>query len=109
MKFVVPGGNVKLLGKVIHSLAKIGDEVYIEPETDSLSLRSVNSSRSAYATFNIGPSFFSSIEPSVDKTGAQVKGLVGEEGKCKVMVRSLLLAFRSLSVLDKTVESCSLD
>ena len=31
------------------------------------------------------------------------------EERCKVMVRSLLLAFRSLSVLEKTVDSCSLE
>ena len=45
MKFVVPGSNVKLLGKAIHCLAKIGDEVYLEPTRDSLALRTVNSSR----------------------------------------------------------------
>ena len=45
MKFVVPGSNVKLLGKAIHCLAKIGDEVYLEPARDSLALRAVNSSR----------------------------------------------------------------
>ena len=32
-----------------------------------------------------------------------------EEDRCKVIVRSLLLAFRSLSVLEKTVDSCTLD
>ena len=37
------------------------------------------------------------------------KGNSMEEERCKVMVRSLLLAFRSLSVLEKTVESCSLE
>jgi len=103
MKFVIPGTNVKLLGKAIHSLAKIGDDVYIEPSKDSLSLRAVNSSRSAYATFNFGSSFFSSISPSSSCPPD------GEEARCKVMVRSLLLAFRSLSVLEKTIESCSLE
>ena len=36
-------------------------------------------------------------------------GTVMEEERCKVMVRSLLLAFRSLSVLEKTVDSCTLE
>jgi len=103
MKFVVPGSNVKLLGKAIHCLAKIGDEVYLEPTRDSLALRTVNSSRSAYATYNFGSSFFSSIEPNT------AMGTVMEEERCKVMVRSLLLAFRSLSVLEKTVDSCTLE
>ena len=46
MKFVIPGSNVKTTGKIIHCLAKIGDEVYLEPSLDSLTLRSVNLSRS---------------------------------------------------------------
>jgi len=104
MKFVVPGCNVKLLGKAIHCLAKIGDEVYFEPSKDSLALRTVNSSRSAYATYNFGSSFFSSIETDNEK-GASTNM---EEERCKVMVRSLLLPFRSLSVLEKTVDSCTL-
>eukprot|EP00092_Neocalanus_flemingeri_P099441 GFUD01126847.1.p1 GENE.GFUD01126847.1~~GFUD01126847.1.p1 ORF type:complete len:393 (-),score=161.67 GFUD01126847.1:126-1304(-) len=103
MKFVVPGSNVKLLGKAIHCLAKIGDDVYLEPTRDSLALRTVNSSRSAYATFNFGSSFFSVIEQT------RAKGDSMEEDRCKVMVRSLLLAFRSLSVLEKTVDSCILE
>jgi len=105
MKFVVPGCNVKLLGKAIHCLAKIGDEVYMEPSKDSLALRTVNSSRSAYATYNFGSSFFSSIETDNEK-GASTSM---EEERCKVMVRSLLLPFRSLSVLEKTVDSCTLE
>jgi len=100
MKYIIPGSNIKLFGKAIHSLAKIGDEIYIEPGGgNELALRAVNSSRSAYATFNFSSSFFSS---------ASVDGDAGGEGRCKVMVRSLLLAFRSLAVLEKTVEWCSL-
>jgi len=105
MKFVVPGSNVKLLGKAIHCLAKIGDEVYLEPANDSLALRTVNSSRSAYATFSFGRSFFSTIE----QTKVKEKDSPVDEEPCKVMVRSLLLAFRSLSVLEKTVDSCILE
>lgn len=103
MKFVIPGANVKTTGKVIHCLAKIGDEVYLEPSLDSLTLRAVNLSRSAFAQFSFGSSFFSSIEQDA---GAS-KDNPGSEN-CKVMVRSLLLAFRSLSVLEKTVDTCCL-
>jgi len=103
MRFVVPGPNVKLLGKAIHCLARVGDEVYLEPTHESLALRTVNSSRSAYATFNFGQSFFSVIELTKSKK------VVLEEDRCKVMVRSLLLAFRSLSVLERTVDSCVLE
>ena len=81
MKFVIPGANVKTTGKVIHCLAKIGDEVYLEPSLDSLTLRAVNLSRSAFAQFSFGSSFFSSIEQdaevSVDNPGSE---------NCKVKV-----------------------
>jgi len=85
-------------------LAKIGDDVYLEPSKDKLGIRTVNSSRSAYATFTFGKSFFSAIESN---NSSEMDG--SEEERCKVMVRSLLLAFRSLSVLEKTVNSCTLE
>ena len=62
----------------------------------------VPSCRSAYATYSFEASFFSNIELGATKEG-------DEEERCKVTVRSLLLAFRSLSVLEKTVESCRLE
>jgi len=102
MKYTVARGGMRLLGRAVHSLAKIGDDIYIEPQADSLTLRAVNSSRSAYATYSFEASFFSSIELGATKEG-------DEEERCKVTVRSLLLAFRSLSVLEKTVESCRLE
>ena len=78
MKFTIPGGNVKTTGKVIHCLAKIGEEVYMEPSKDGLTIRTVNlsrlahclliqlvhcqASRSAFAEFKLGSTFFSSID-----------------------------------------------
>ena len=58
--------------------------------------------RSAFATFTFGSTFFTCI----DRGG---KDEVDDEEICKVMVRSLLLPFRSLSCLEKTVESCSIE
>ena len=77
MKYTIPGENMKTAGKVIHLLAKMGEEVSLEPSEDSLTLRTVNLarwdsslqdyisylvSRSAFAHYNFGSSFFSSIE-----------------------------------------------
>lgn len=36
MKFVIPAGNVKIFARSIFSLAKLGDEIYIEPLDDSV-------------------------------------------------------------------------
>ena len=45
MRYTVARGGMRLLGRAVHSLAKIGDDIYIEPQADSLTLRAVNSSR----------------------------------------------------------------
>ncbi|XP_060118548.1 cell cycle checkpoint control protein RAD9A [Heteronotia binoei] len=95
MKCIITGGNVKALGKAVHSLSRIGDEVYIEPLKEGLSLRAVSASRSAYACFLFAPLFFQHYAP-------------GESGpvRCKVFMKSFLAVFRSLSLLEKTVEKC---
>ncbi|XP_026213097.1 cell cycle checkpoint control protein RAD9A [Anabas testudineus] len=95
MDCVVTGGNVKVLAKAIHSLSRIGDELYVEPQEDGLALRSVNSSRSAYACFLFAPLFFSRYHiPS------------GHAFHCKMAIKSVQAVFRSLASLEKTVEKC---
>uniref|UniRef100_A0A665TCQ7 Cell cycle checkpoint control protein RAD9A n=1 Tax=Echeneis naucrates TaxID=173247 RepID=A0A665TCQ7_ECHNA len=98
MDCVVTGGNVKVLAKAIHSLSRIGDELYVEPQEDGLALRSVNSSRSAYACFLFAPLFFSRYTiPS------------GHTFRCKMLIKSVQAVFRSLASLEKTVEKCHIE
>ncbi|XP_048339895.1 cell cycle checkpoint control protein RAD9A [Sphaerodactylus townsendi] len=101
MKCIITGGNVKALGKAVHSLSRIGDEVYIEPLKEGLSLRAVNASRSAYACFLFAPLFFQHYAPGESRP-------VPDAGpvRCKVLMKSFLAVFRSLSLLEKTVEKC---
>ncbi|XP_037693936.1 cell cycle checkpoint control protein RAD9A [Choloepus didactylus] len=97
MKCLVTGGNVKVLGRAVHSLSRLGDELYLEPLEDGLSLRTVNSSRSAYACFLFAPLFFQQYQAAAP----------GQEPlRCKVLMKSFLSVFRSLVVLEKTVEKC---
>ncbi|XP_010752252.2 cell cycle checkpoint control protein RAD9A [Larimichthys crocea] len=98
MDCVVTGGNVKVLAKAIHSLSRIGDELYVEPQDDGLALRSVNSSRSAYACFLFAPLFFSRYT---------VPG--GHTFRCKMAIKSVQAVFRSLASLEKTVEKCHIE
>ncbi|XP_010899774.1 cell cycle checkpoint control protein RAD9A [Esox lucius] len=98
MDCVVTGGNVKVLAKAIHSLSRIGDELYLEPEDDGLALRSVNSSRSAYACFLFSPLFFSRYTVPC-----------GHAFRCKMAIKCVQAVFRSLSSLDKTVEKCHIE
>ncbi|XP_006893320.1 PREDICTED: cell cycle checkpoint control protein RAD9A [Elephantulus edwardii] len=97
MRCLVTGGNVKVLGKAVHSLSRIGDELYLEPLEDGLSLRTVNSSRSAYACFLFAPLFFQQYQgPNTDQ----------DPVRCKILMKSFLSVFRSLAMLEKTVEKC---
>ncbi|KYO28086.1 cell cycle checkpoint control protein RAD9A isoform B [Alligator mississippiensis] len=99
MKCVVIGGNVKVLGKAVHALSRIGDELYVEPTENGLSLRAVNSSRSAYACFLFAPLFFQLYE-------AGGPDAHGELFRCKVLMKTFLAIFRSLPSLEKTVSKC---
>ncbi|XP_072251753.1 cell cycle checkpoint control protein RAD9A isoform X1 [Leuresthes tenuis] len=98
MQCVVTGGNVKVLAKAIHSLSRIGDELYVEPQEDGLALRSVNSSRSAYACFLFAPLFFSRYSIPT-----------GLNFRCKMAIKSVQAVFRSLATLEKTVEKCRIE
>ncbi|XP_037373371.1 cell cycle checkpoint control protein RAD9A isoform X2 [Talpa occidentalis] len=75
----------------------MGDELYLEPLEDGLSLRTVNSSRSAYACFLFAPLFFQQYQAA---TSGQ------DPLRCKILMKSFLSVFRSLALLEKTVEKC---
>ncbi|NWS78445.1 RAD9A protein, partial [Crotophaga sulcirostris] len=64
-----------------------------------LSLRAVNSSRSAFASFLLAPLFFQLYEAGGGRHD-------GELCRCKVLMKSFLGVFRSLPSLEKTVEKC---
>ncbi|XP_060628214.2 cell cycle checkpoint control protein RAD9A [Anolis sagrei] len=103
MKCIVTGGNVKALGKAIHSLARVGDEIYVEPLQEGLSMRTVSASRSAYASFLFAPLFFQKYQPTESGCDPDTEAF-----RCKVHMKSFLAVFRSLPSLEKTVEKCLL-
>lgn len=98
MKCAVPGPNVKILAKAIHSLAKIGDEMYVEPQDKGISFRTVNMARSAYASFTFSESYFSYY----------TYGNLEEDDalRCQVTMRSAMAVFKAPSTLDRQVENC---
>ncbi|KAM8969836.1 cell cycle checkpoint control protein RAD9A isoform X1 [Sarcophilus harrisii] len=87
-----------VLGKAAHSLSRIGDELYLEPLEDGLSLRTVNTSRSAFACFLFAPLFFQHYQAA--------RPPQRQPPRCKVLMKSFLAVFRSLAALEKTVERC---
>ncbi|NXJ86695.1 RAD9A protein, partial [Trogon melanurus] len=80
-------------------LSRIGDELYLEPTESGLSLRAVNSSRSAFASFLFAPLFFQLYEPGGTQPDRELF-------RCKVLMKSFLGVFRSLPSLEKTVGKC---
>ncbi|XP_013413534.1 cell cycle checkpoint control protein RAD9A [Lingula anatina] len=106
MKCIIPGINVKVFGRAIHSLAKIGEELYLEPLEHGLALRTVNSSRSAYACFVFAPSFFQHY----DDGSGQLNSQDSEEDvlRCKINMKSCLTVFKSLSTIERTVDRCKI-
>lgn len=98
MDCVATGGNVKVLAKAIHSLSRIGEELYLEPTEDGLNLRAVNSSRSAFACFLMSPLFFQRYQFPPDHAF-----------RCKIPIKSVQTVFRSLSSLERSVEKCRIE
>ncbi|KAL4641712.1 cell cycle checkpoint control protein RAD9A [Arapaima gigas] len=98
MDCTVTGSNVKVLAKAVHSLSRLGDELYLEPQENGLALRTVNSSRSAYACFLFSPLFFQKYSSSQNSVL-----------RCKMAIKSVQAVFKSLSSLEKTVEKCHIE
>ncbi|XP_028402790.1 cell cycle checkpoint control protein RAD9A-like [Dendronephthya gigantea] len=106
MRCVLVGDAVKLFARSIHCLAKIGDEIYIEPLKKGLSLRTVNSSRSAYACCLFTKSFFLTYDESI--SNHQSQDSLDEDFKCKLSMKSCLTVFKSLNTVDRVVDQCTI-
>lgn len=76
---------MKLFAKAIHCLSKIGCELYLEALSEGLALRTVSSSRSAYACFLFNESFFISYDDgsSDQPADSQEEDLF----KCKIAMK----------------------
>ncbi len=65
-----------VFGRALHCLAKIGDDLFLEPQVDGLAVRAINSSRSAFVSFLFSPDFFTSysrLPPNKDAREEDVK------------------------------------
>nr|SVE74334.1 EOG090X0A9P [Daphnia barbata] len=107
MKCLLDATSVKVLARAIHSLAKIGDELHIEPTANGLTLKTVNASKSAYSAFNFHIPFFLDYCHLSENT---VHADPEEDTviKCKLPMKSILSVFRSIGSLEKAVETCSI-
>lgn len=111
MKCIIQGKKVKFLARAVHALARIGNDLYIDPQPDGLGFRTVDSSRSALVSFLFKLDFFEVFVEKMDDDLAKINDSNPElssqnPSKCRIPMKSILMVFRSISVLDRTVESC---
>ncbi|NXV70650.1 RAD9B protein, partial [Atlantisia rogersi] len=95
-----------VFGKAIHAIARISDEFWFDPIEKGLALRSVNSSRSAYACVFFSSMFFQHYcWTAVSQPCQKEKQL---SLPCKLIIKSVLPVFRGVNVLERNVEKCSI-
>ncbi|XP_023441676.1 cell cycle checkpoint control protein RAD9B isoform X2 [Dasypus novemcinctus] len=93
-----------VFGKAIQALSRISDELWLDPSEKGLSLRSVNSCRSAYGCILFSPLFFqhyhwsTSVAVNNNNTTLNLN--------CKLGMKSILPIFRCLNSLERNVEKC---
>ncbi|NXL10034.1 RAD9B protein, partial [Mesembrinibis cayennensis] len=106
MKCVIGGAHLRVFGRAIHAIARISDEFWFDPIEKGLALRSVNSSRSAYAYVFFSSMFFQHYcWTAVSQPCQKEKQL---SLPCKLIIKSVLPVFRYVNVLERNVEKCSI-
>uniref|UniRef100_A0A915DQJ7 Rad9 n=1 Tax=Ditylenchus dipsaci TaxID=166011 RepID=A0A915DQJ7_9BILA len=54
--------NLNIFGNAILTMSKFSDQLHMEPTTDGLCLKSINSGKSAYATISLTKDFFTELD-----------------------------------------------
>ncbi|MCJ8735081.1 hypothetical protein PDJAM_G00242750 [Pangasius djambal] len=102
MRCVIEGNGVKVFGKAVHALARIGEEMWLDPLEKGLAVRTVNKAHSAYACFLFSPLFFQHYTSTSDQLQDN------KSAKCKVSLKSVLPLFRSVTTLERSVYRCEI-
>ncbi|XP_073765763.1 cell cycle checkpoint control protein RAD9B isoform X4 [Danio rerio] len=101
MKCVIEGNGIKVFGRAIHALSRIGDEIWLDPLEDGLAVRTVNSSQSGYACFCFAPLFFQQYIPDPATKDSQAV-------KCKLNLKCVLPMFRCVTCRERSVDRCEI-
>nr|XP_026651965.1 cell cycle checkpoint control protein RAD9B [Zonotrichia albicollis] len=98
--------SLAVFGRAIHAIARISDEFWFDPLEKGLALRSVNSSRSAYACVFFSSMFFQHYCWTAGTQPCQKEKQLSLP--CKLIIKSVLPVFRCVNVLERNVEKCSI-
>ncbi|GAB6022550.1 Cell cycle checkpoint control protein rad9b [Chamberlinius hualienensis] len=103
MNCIITGSHIKVFGKVIHCLAKFGNELHICDSDDGLILRTVNNAMSAYASVVLKEKFFYDYKKVAtnDITDSDSLGF-----HCKISMKVILGVFKSITAIEKSVDKC---
>ncbi|NWS85612.1 RAD9B protein, partial [Toxostoma redivivum] len=108
MKCVIGGAQLRVFGRAIHAIARISDEFWFDPVEKGLALRSVNSSRSAYACVFFSSMFFQHYCWTAVSQPCQKEKQLSLPCKLIIKVHFILPVFRCVNVLERNVEKCSI-
>uniref|UniRef100_A0A8C2YHE0 Cell cycle checkpoint control protein RAD9A n=1 Tax=Coturnix japonica TaxID=93934 RepID=A0A8C2YHE0_COTJA len=98
--------SLAVFGRAVHAMARVSDEFCFDPIDRGLALRSVNSSRSAYAYVFFSSMFFQHYCCTAAPLPCQKEKQLSLA--CKLIIKSVLPIFRCVKVLEKHVEKCNI-
>ncbi|KAI8818965.1 Rad9-domain-containing protein [Fimicolochytrium jonesii] len=103
MEAVLPAVALKPFARILQCLAKIGEDLYIQPRPNKLLLATVNASRSACAHYALRMGFFERYSVGSQAGASGSTGVAASS--CHVLLKPLLNIFRAKNTVDN-VESC---
>ena len=100
MKCTVLGRHIRLLAKAIHALAKVGEDLYLDPVPDGLGFITLNSSRSAVMTYKFHRDFFEFYE---EKSPADISMINAKDPVSNILIESILSSAKYTFVKMKSI------
>ncbi|KAI9096102.1 Rad9/Ddc1 [Phlyctochytrium arcticum] len=101
MEAVLPTAAIKPFGKILQTLNKVGEDLYILARPNKLVLSTVNASRSAFVSATLHTGFFEQYTAKKRGPGTEGAGPI----HCHVLIKPLLNIFRPQSG-PTPIESC---